>query len=207
MLPPVANSVFLLFLYFHDFHLHPHMAFNLHDHTYVYYIITHTYLRVGEMLTSLCTCSQVRCYAPHVFLTWLHIPLASFMLHYTCHLYMMVHTANIFHATPLRSTCLLYMIILDVLPEKWKDKMVARSQLAHRRWTNVGGITVKISFQTVSKQCPYKECKEQTVECWDMELCLPMAMAMPSLPCLVANSAQGSERTLRMRCCTCEWEN
>ena len=37
------------------------------------------------------------------------------------------------------------------LPEKWEDKMVARSHLARRFWTNVG-ITVKVSFQTLSIQ-------------------------------------------------------
>ena len=61
-----------------------------------------------------------------LFFAWLYIPLTSFMLHYSC---------------------LLYMITVGVLSEKWEDKMVARSQLAHRRWTNVG-ITVKISFQS-----------------------------------------------------------
>ena len=91
------------FFNFHDCHLHPHMA-SLHiTHT----LHTHTYLRVVCVcvLTSLCTWSHVRCYAPHVFLTWSHIPLdggagglTSFMLRSTCLLYMAWHTANIFHA-------------------------------------------------------------------------------------------------------------
>ena len=42
---------------------------------------------------------------------------------------------------------------------------------------------------------------------WNIvELCLTLAMAMQSSPCLVANGAQGSERTLRMTCCTSEWD-
>ena len=82
-------------------------------HTWLLYMITHTlhthtYLRVVCVcvLTSLRTWSHVRCYAPHVFLTWSHIPLdggagglKSFMLRSTCLLYMAWHTANIFHAT------------------------------------------------------------------------------------------------------------
>ena len=68
--------------------------------------------------------------------------------------------------------------------------MVARSKLACRLWIHVG-IIVKNSI----KQRPYKEWQKQTLECWDMELCLPMALAIQSSPCLVANRAQGSERT------------
>ena len=73
----------------------------------------YAYLPVGGLLTSFCTCSHVRCYASDVFFTWSHIPsgasdvfftwlhisLTSFMLRCTCLLYMIVHPANIFHAT------------------------------------------------------------------------------------------------------------
>ena len=63
-------------------------------------MITHTF--GWGMLTSLCTCSHVWCYAQHLLFAWLYIPPTSFML---------------------RSACLFYMITVDVLPEKWEDNM------------------------------------------------------------------------------------
>ena len=75
------------------------------------------------------------------------------------------------------------------LPGKWEDKIVARSQLARKLRTNAG-IPVKISFQTVSIQR-----MRRTSECWDLEPCLPMALAIQSSPCLAANGFQGSQRT------------
>ena len=64
----------------------------------------HTYLRVGGLLTSFCTCSHVRCYTVHVFFTWSHIPsgggavnvllhlLTCSMLRFRRLLYMITHT-------------------------------------------------------------------------------------------------------------------
>ena len=100
--PPVANSVFLPFLIFMTvICTHTWLLYISHIH----YILTHTFGWCVCVLTSLCTWSHVRCYAPHVFLTWSHIPLdggagglTSFMLRSTCLLYMAWHTANIFHA-------------------------------------------------------------------------------------------------------------
>ena len=78
--PPEANLVSLLF--FITFICIRTWLLDMINHRY----ITRTYLRVGGMLASLCTCSHVLCYAPHSFFC------------------MIVHTANIFHATLLMSS-------------------------------------------------------------------------------------------------------
>ena len=132
--PPVVDSVNLFFLQFNTFHaqscLHPRTS-SSHDFMYLrvwwgggvvtsawtWLDLTYPEVGWGGMVTSLCTCSHLSCYAPHVFLA----------------------------SSTTSSMC------CWSLPEKWEDKMVARSHLARRFWTNVG-ITVKVSFQTLSIQ-------------------------------------------------------
>ena len=93
-------------------------------------MITHT-LRWRGMLTFLCTCSQVQCYAPHIFSTWSHIPSAErgkLTFLWTCyHLltcamlrskrfaYMIVHIANISCYAP--HAC--FFQFIRHLQEKW----------------------------------------------------------------------------------------
>ena len=123
--PPVANSVFFaVFLTFMTF---------ICIHTWLLYMITHTlhthtYLRMGGMLTSLCTCSHVECYAPHVFLTSSHHSsgggevLTSFCTSsrvwcYATHVFLtwshipLDWVGGGLTYFMLRSTCLLYMIV------------------------------------------------------------------------------------------------
>ena len=71
----VANSVFLLFLILSQVsYASTHGVFTWSHKDYILTDIPSG----GGMLTSLCTCSHVRCYAPHVFFTWLYIQLNRF---------------------------------------------------------------------------------------------------------------------------------
>jgi hypothetical protein len=63
--------------------------------------------------------------------------------------------------------------------------------------------TVKISLQTVSIQ------RMPRTNFWMQrygtnELCVPMAVAIQSPPCPLADGAKSSERTWRMTCGTCK---
>ena len=104
---------------------------------------------VGGVVTSVCTFSHLWYYARHVFLTWSHIPSGGVRGYGN----VSVHLLTSFM---LRSTCLpckFYHVkhVLLKFTREVRRQMVARSHLARRFWTNVG-ITVKVSFQTLSIQ-------------------------------------------------------
>ena len=62
--------------------------YSLHDCTSAYIFHATLYMYSLHDCTSRL---HLSCYAAHVFFTWLHIPLTSFMLRCTCLLYMIVH--------------------------------------------------------------------------------------------------------------------
>ena len=130
-----------------------------------------TYLRVGwgGVTTSPCTCSHLRCYALHVFFTCFHIASGG-VGGWRIEVYQVKHAAGVCQRSE---------------KTKW---------LQDHSWHANFGQMLGLLERFHSKQCP-KECEEQTSACWDLEPCLPMALAIQSSPCLAANGSQGSQRT------------
>jgi hypothetical protein len=86
----MLRCICILYMFVHPaniFHATQYMS-SLHDCTSAYIFHATLYMYSLHDCTSRL---HLSCYAAHVFFTWLHIPLTSFMLRCTCLLYMIVH--------------------------------------------------------------------------------------------------------------------